>query len=381
MFKFLRHVRSAPRASRTHNLCFSQIQLFSFSLKSTHISPNQHPFTVSYLINSCGFSPEKALSASKYVKFETPHKPDSVLKFFERHGFTQTQISNITRSQPSLLLCHPEDTLLPKLEFLKSKGVSSIDVTRIVSTSPVLLKRSLEKVIIPSFNFLNNLLQSEERTLAAIKSHFGLLLFDRQTHVKPNIETLREVGVPNANIMYLLKNQPRAFMTSSNRFRQIVEEVEKIGFNPSATTFVTAVHALSAMTKSTWEKKVDVYKKWGWTDDEILLAFKKYPWCMTVSENKINRVMEFLVNKMGLESSLVASRPKLVSLSLEKRTVPRCAVYQVLLSKGLIMSNAISLMTLLVSSEKRFIEKVVNRYKDEAPELLKLSTEKLDLSN
>ncbi|GFZ19036.1 hypothetical protein Acr_27g0007750 [Actinidia rufa] len=170
-------------------------------------------------------------------------------------------------------------------------------------------------------------------------------------------------------------------MTSSNRFRQIVEKVEKIGFNPSATTFVTAVHALSAMTKSTWETKVDVYKKWGWTDDEILLAFKKYPWCMTVSENKINRVMEFLVNKMGLESSLVASRPKLVSLSLEKRTVPRCAVYQVLLSKGLIKSNAISLMTLLVSPEKRFIEKIVNRYKDEAPELLKLSTEKLDLSN
>ncbi|CAL5347008.1 unnamed protein product [Camellia sinensis] len=43
-------------------------------------------FTVNYLINSRGFPLEKALSATKYANFETPHKPDSVLTFFENHG-------------------------------------------------------------------------------------------------------------------------------------------------------------------------------------------------------------------------------------------------------------------------------------------------------
>ncbi|XP_057485227.1 uncharacterized protein LOC130771600 [Actinidia eriantha] len=135
------------------------------------------------------------------------------------------------------------------------------------------------------------------------------------------------------------------------------------------------------MAKSTWEKKVDVYRKWGWTEDEILVAFKKHPWCMTASEDKINGVMDFLVNKMGLESSLVARRPKLISLSLEKRTVPRCAVYQVLLSKGLINSNAISLMTFLMTSEKLFLEKLGNRHKEEAPELLQLYKGSFDRFN
>ncbi|KAI8005072.1 hypothetical protein LOK49_LG08G00311 [Camellia lanceoleosa] len=47
---------------------------------------------------------EKALSASNYVKFETPNKPYSVLAFLENHGFTKTQISNLLRKYPPLQL-------------------------------------------------------------------------------------------------------------------------------------------------------------------------------------------------------------------------------------------------------------------------------------
>ncbi|XP_057485877.1 uncharacterized protein LOC130772156 [Actinidia eriantha] len=449
MSKFIRkisHYFKSARASPTHNLCFVQIQPLSSSLKPIKNSPNQHSFTVSYLINSCGFSLEKALSVSKHVKFEASDKPDSVLALFESHGFTQTQILTIIRNYPPVLLSDPKKTLLPKLEFLKSKGISSTDVTNIVATSPSILRRSLEKNIIPSFNFFNNLLQSEKKTLAAIKSYYGFHLSDRQTRVIPNVEILREAGVPNVNIMYLLTTQPRLFMASNDSFGKIVKEVEKMGFNPLKVKFVLAVQALIQMTKSTWEKKVDVYKKWGWTEEDILVAFKKNPWCMAASEDKINGVMNFLVNNMGLEqcylergslrygnvvrerstsypaergtlgvgffgslgrneirlneirlmsillsfrlcfgtlhyhvpdrepptfgivrsgsqfvrggancgnpgleSSHVVKRTKVISLSLEKRIVPRCAAYQVLLSKELIKSNGISLMTLIMS--------------------------------
>ena len=76
-----------------------------------------------------------------------------------------------------------------------------------------------------------------------------------------------------------------------------MKDVQKLGFNPLRISFVLPVQALRAMAKSTWEKKVYVYKKWGWTEDEIFVAFKKDPWCMMESEEKITRVMDFLVNK------------------------------------------------------------------------------------
>ncbi|CAL5415667.1 unnamed protein product [Camellia sinensis] len=384
IFRNLHHLRSAVRASSpTHfNLHFLQIHPFSSSSSSSSLktTPNQHSFTVNYLINSCGFPLEKALSASKYVNFETPDKPDSVLAFFENHGFTKTQISTLVGKLPPVIVCDPEKTLLPKLEFFKSKGVSSTDVAKILSSSPAVLKRSLENHVIPSFNFLKKLMGSEAATISAIKRSGRLLLLDLQIDVAPNIEFLRASGVPNENILVLLRYQPRVFMTSCDRFREIVKEVEEMGFNPLRTKFVIAIHAFRAMSKSTWEKKVEVYKKWGLSEDDILVAFGKHPWCMIASEHKISGVMDFFVNKMGLESSFFVRRPALVSLSLEKRIVPRCEVYKVLLSKGLIKDQDISLMRMLVSPENWFLNRVVYRHKEEAPKLLKLYKEKLALA-
>ncbi|KAG5560976.1 hypothetical protein RHGRI_004112 [Rhododendron griersonianum] len=228
-------------------------------------------------------------------------------------------------------------------------------------------------------DFLSNYFQSEEKAVAAVKRCAMLLLLDELSHVTPNIEILREAGVPNARVMSSLMKQPRPFMMRSNEFRQIVEDVEKMGFDPLKENFLRAIHTLRAVSKSTWEKKVEVFKKWGWTEDEILVAFKLYPDCMRASEDKINRVTDFAVNQIGWESSLVARRPILFSWSLEKRIVPRFAICQVLSSKGIIKTKEIS-WTALSTSEEQFLEKFVIRYGEEALELLKLYKEKLELA-
>ncbi|KAI7979043.1 5'-3' exoribonuclease 3 [Camellia lanceoleosa] len=102
--------------------------------------------------------------------------------------------------------------------------------------------------------------------------------------------------------------------------------------------------------------------------------------CMVSSEHKIMRVMEFFVNKMGWDSSFLARSPILIGFSLEKRIVPRCAMYQVLLLKGLIKNNSFNLTTMLKKHEKWFLTKVVNCHEEEAPELLKLYKDKLALA-
>ncbi|KAL7210402.1 hypothetical protein ACSBR1_031874 [Camellia fascicularis] len=239
--KSLHHLRSATRASSPthhHNLYFLQNHPFSSSSSSSSLSsslkttPNQHSFAVNYFINSCGFPLEKAISASNYVKFKTPNKPDSVLAFLENHGFTKTQISNLVRKHPPVILCKPEKTFLPKFHFFKSKGVSSTDVVKILSSEPSILKRSLENTIIPSFNLLKKLTDSP---VEIIKRCARVLFFDLQVSVVPNIEILREAGVPNAKIVSFFKYEPRRFMTTSDRFRKIVNEVKKMGFNPVGT--------------------------------------------------------------------------------------------------------------------------------------------------
>ncbi|XP_059652926.1 uncharacterized protein LOC132300020 [Cornus florida] len=383
IFKSLPYFRCVVvSTSPTQKLHFLQHYPFSSSssaLKSVSSTPNQHSFTVEYLIKSCGFPPEKALSASKRMKIESPDKPDSVMAFFRNHGFTETQISVIIRKLPRLLLSDPEKTLLPKIEFFQSKGVLTEDIAKILSATPSILRRSLENHVIPSYNFLKELLKSEAKTNAAIKQQTRLLLFDLHISVAPNIEALREVGMPESIIVSFFTNQSSAFTANADRFKEMVEEAKKLGFNPTTIMFGAAIHALRAITKSNWEKKVEVYKKWGFSEDDILVAFGKQPRFMVVSDDKIMGIMDFFVNKMGWDSSVIVRRPVLVCLSLERRIIPRCLVYQVLLSKGLIKKD-FGLFKMMESPESYFLQNYVKKYEEEAPELLKIYQEKLNLS-
>ncbi|KAF3456189.1 hypothetical protein FNV43_RR00839 [Rhamnella rubrinervis] len=360
--------------TRYMDLC-QKVNFLSYS----SISSDEPAFAVSYFINSFGFSPQSAQSASRYVYFVNSKKPDSVVRLLKDHGFSQTQISNLVRRCPTVLLMDTEKNLLPKLEFFQAKGISSNDTAKMLSGFPYILKRSLTKQIIPSYDFFKNLFQSDEKVFIALRRFLGILQLDIQSNFAPNFEILREHGVPESNIVTLIGNQPRSLLKTPDRFRKIVEEVKEMGFDPLKSNFVVAVFALGTMTKSTWDRKVDIYKKWGWSEEEVLQAFRRHPGCMMSSENKITEIMDVLVNKMGLESSIVAKCPAVITFSLKRRIVPRASVIQFLLSKGLLKKGC-SLSTYFVSPENLFLRKFVVPYDKESTELFKLYNEKMNLS-
>ncbi|KAM3684839.1 hypothetical protein ACB098_11G075900 [Castanea mollissima] len=347
------------------------------TLRYISSTSNQPSFTVSYLISTCGFSREGAISASKSVNFETPDKADLVISFFKHHGFSQTQFSSIIRRYPRLLLSNPQKTLLPKLEFFQSKGFTSSDIVMILTRNPNILMRSLKNKTIPSFDFFTNLLGSDEKTVIAVRRYSAILAYNVDTYAVPKVNLLREYGVHESAICTLFKNWPRVIRTDQVRFKEIVEEVKEMGINPLGASFVNAVSVIRQMNKSRWERKVNAYKRWGLYEDEILVAFAKNPCCFRASEDKIMRVMDFLVNQMGLEASIIVKRPSLISLSLEKRLIPRALAIQFLQSKGLVKKN-FYLPTAFEYVEELFLQRFVLPNKEEASELLQLYKEKMD---
>lgn len=278
----------------------------SFSrLATSKFSTNQHSFKITYLMDSCGLSPEIAISASEKVHFETPDRPDSVLNLLRNHGFSKTHISNIIRIRPAILLTNPEKTLLPKLAFFKSIGVSTHDIAK----NPILLGRSLENQIIPSYNFLKRMLLSDEEVAAALKRARWFFIQDRSRNVNlvPNIDLLRELGVPESCISSLLTHYQEAVIRRHDQFIETVNEIKKMGFDPMKLTFVIALHIIGKRSNSTWDRCCRVYTWWGWSKDEILSAFRKHPQCMTYSEKKIMNIMDYLVKKMGWPSGVIAT--------------------------------------------------------------------------
>ncbi|XP_022722426.1 transcription termination factor MTERF6, chloroplastic/mitochondrial-like isoform X1 [Durio zibethinus] len=377
------HGRQTTTTSQSYKLFYmiqNDLSIFrqQNALRCMSTTSNQQSFTVSYLINKLGFSPKSAQAASNYVHLKTPNNPDSVISFLEEHGFSKFQIKTMVSKAPKLLASDSEKTLLPKLKFLLSKGFSSPDLAKLLSYSPTILLRSLDRQIIPFFSTYSNLIHSNEKTVYAIKRYPYLISYDMNIingHLLSNINLLRDHGMPESHIIKLLYQFPRTLLINPGSLKEIVEKVKETGLSPLILKFVHAVSVLAGMSKSTRERKVDVCKKWGWSEKESWECFRKYPFCFAISEGKIMAKMDFVVNKMGLDSSRLANQPSFLRHSLEKRIVPRGLIAQHLLSKGLIKDFKLSV--LYDSSEELFLKMFVNRFVAEAPELLELYEEKL----
>ncbi|CAG7881262.1 unnamed protein product [Brassica rapa] len=394
---------SFPITTTTTNLSLpptNRRPLFVFPPPQAQLSsPKKSPkdeqqrlsFTISYLVDSCGLSPDHATIAARKLSLDSPEghhllyppsyisnlrdvpspeRPNTVLNLLRDHGFSTSQISSLVKKRPVLLLANAESVLLPKLRFFLSIGVSKSLLARTLASDPTILTRSLLNQLIPSYNFLKSVLDADDKIVAALRRTTWIFLEDHTKNLVPNINHMSETGVPGKCIQLLLTHFPEAVMQKSHEFREITKQAKGMGFNPQKTTFVLAIHALSGKgNRSIWDKCFEVYQRWGWSEEDIMCAFKKHPHCMMLSERKINRTMEFLVEEMKMAPRSIAGCPVVLFFSLDKRIIPRCSVVKVLVSKGMVKEDW-SLTSLLVPVEKVFLEKLVIKYQEELPELM-----------
>ncbi|XP_026412822.1 uncharacterized protein LOC113308575 isoform X1 [Papaver somniferum] len=329
-------------------------------------------FVVSYLINSCGLSQTEAITASEKLSFRNTLNPDSVLALLKRYGFTEIHISKVISKVPSILQSNPTNILKPKLDFFKSKGIDEFELADFISSFPQLLTLDLRKEIIPCFDTLRSIVQSDENVVKMIRRNPWIISRDRVEVVRVNVEILRNEGVPETHISNHLILHPKAY--TANRFEEIVDRVRDMGFHHSETTFLVAVHMLRITSEASLRNKMDIFKRYGgWSEDQILSAFRKSPTCMKTSGEKIMEVLGFLVIEMGYDSSIVAENPVIFTCNLEEKIIPRCSVIRVLISRGLIEEN-ISLSTLATLSDESFLKKFVKKYEEEVPGLMKVFT-------
>ncbi|KAJ9178540.1 hypothetical protein P3X46_010418 [Hevea brasiliensis] len=350
----------------------------SFS-SSTSSNLNENSIIVSYLTNSCGVTLKSAQSISKRVCFETPERPDSVLRFFREHGFNNSHISKIVKHRPRLLLAKPEETFLPKFEFLRSIGVSRSGLPLFVSRNPDLLARSLERCLIPIYEILKSVLISDVKVVTTLNRMENRSLYSFQKTFSNNTSLLRELRISQSCISYLVTQSPSVMCQKVGKFAEVIKKVMKLGFDPSKLIFVEAVRVFHFMSHKTWEHKLEVYRRLGFSEDEVWLIFRKHPKCMSLSEKNVMGTMDFFVRKMGWQPAAVARFPTVLCYSLERRIIPRCSVVRVLLLKGLIKGD-IHLSSVLPPSEKYFLERFVIKYQEHVPQLLDIYQRKMSLT-
>ncbi|XP_050366106.1 transcription termination factor MTERF15, mitochondrial-like [Argentina anserina] len=180
--------------------------------------------------------------------------------------------------------------------------------------------------------------------------------------------------MPQPCIARLLQIYANFVVKKPEWFGQLVYQATEMGFGPEKWSFVYALAALS-LKETTWKRCQADYRRWGWSENHIMSALRQDPQCMIVSEKKLMGVMDFLVNKMGWQSETIAKYPHVFRYSLEERIIPRYLVVRVLLLKGLIK------LSILSKSGKYFLDRFVNRYLSQVPQLLHVYRGKVDIQD
>ena len=94
------------------------------------------------------------------------------------------------------------------------------------------------------------------------------------------------------------------------------------------------------------------------------MMVKRFPQCIGYSTELMKTKTEFLVTEMNWPLKAVASIPQVLGYSLEKRTVPRCNVIKVLMSKGLLESELPPMSSVLTSTSESFLNLYVSKHDD-----------------
>lgn len=349
-------------------LCF--FRTYTYRTICTTATTNTFPLKTTFL--KFGLSEKTHFRASNVVPLQScsdKNRPGAVLKLFQDFGFSQTDITRINSKQPHILTFHPDKYIKPKLDFLVSITKSESDVVSIVSKNPLILKRSLNNHLVPFFGMLKSATGSDENAAAAIICNPFLLSFCLSASFLQNIEFLQIVGVPQSQILKLITKYGQAVGEQHGKFCKVVLKVKDMGFDVSSSYFLDAVRTLSFLSDVAWESRCEIYRSYGFSDDDIFTMFKKHPTVMSYSEKRIRELLEFFVYKLGWSPSRLSNSPNVLQYSLHHRIVPRCSVLQALVSKKC-NNKSMMVTSLLAMTDSRFLEEFITAYKDEVPEVM-----------
>ncbi|KAK9933758.1 hypothetical protein M0R45_020934 [Rubus argutus] len=202
-------------------------------------------------------------------------------------------------------------------------------------------------------------------------------------NIAGNVSVLRQLKVPESSISLWVSYQPFVMSLENDKFNKTVKRVFSLGFHPSssATTFMKALQVIAMTDSAKWAQKMEFYGKYGWTEDDFMVAFRKNPFFMNLTEKNISRKMDFIVNRMALvQPADLACNPTVLTYNLENWIIPRYSVVRVLVLKGLIKRGEFSINTMMVQSKNKFLARFVVQYQEQVPELLSIFEGKMGLA-
>jgi mTERF domain-containing protein len=193
---------------------------------------------------------------------------------------------------------------------------------------------------------------------------------DFHNMIKPAIEVYEEVGVSRKDLIPLLRNWP-TMIPRTTFGEEKMEYIRKTGISKDSKMYKYVVMLIGISRQETIRQKVANFEKLGLTEEETFSLLGKFR-ALTLSVDKVQRNMNFVLGTLKLPASAVVQHPFLLYSNLEAVLKPRVLLAEKIQDMGLnLQIKGPTLLTALRMTEKRFLKAFVECHpEDVANELM-----------
>nr|XP_043626767.1 uncharacterized protein LOC122598229 [Erigeron canadensis] len=311
-----------------------------------------------------------SIPTEKHKPLQDQLSPKNCLDLFIAWGCNNKEASQIFERMPSLHKARL-DKLQSKLQTLQDLGFTSSDLVKIISCRPRFLSSKFNYYLDERISYLKKLFGSTEILQRAILRNPSILTYDLKTMVEPTVELYKSMGITGNDLVLMLVSRPTVIPRTSLN-------VEKMDYirrtrTPKDSKMYKYVVTLMAISRlETIREKIANLEKFGFSEDEVLRLLGISPLVLTLSVDKVQRNMTFLVACMKLPASVVLGHPFLLFINLEKVMKPRMTVAWKIDEMGLAPRiDGPKVLTALRMTDKRFVKAFINCHPPEiAQELM-----------
>lgn len=279
----------------------------------------------------------------------------SPLEVLRKWGCNDDEISKLFTRRPTLQRANVVQ-LEFKLTLLAPLGITSSDLVKIVNCRPRFFSRRIHLVLDERINYFMEFLGSKELLRKVIIRNPSLMLYDLNEKIKPVMEFYKGLGFSQEDLVAMFISRPTLIpRTSFNKEK--FEYIQKTGVTRESKMFKYVAATIGVSRMETIKEKVANLEKFGFSEEEIWHLCGKCPILLTLSVEKVQRNMTFVIASMKLPAHSVLKHPFLLLLNLETRLRPRVDLVKRVFEMGLKpLVEEVNIATALRMSEKRFLK-------------------------
>ncbi|KAL8544801.1 hypothetical protein ACS0TY_005137 [Phlomoides rotata] len=289
---------------------------------------------------------------------------------FREWGCSESDITTIFGRCPSLRNTNIQ-ILQTKLEILSQMDIESADLVKMILCRPRFLNFKANVWLKERLEYMEALFGSREILVKSIVRNPSLLTYDFHNKIKPVIAMYESLGITNQDLITMLQSRPTMILRS-NLDDEKINYIRRTGVPKESKMYKHVVCLFAISRIETIREKLMNMERYGISEDEFLGLIGRSPLVLTLSTEKVQRNMTFILGAMKLPASAVLHKPYLIFFNLETVLKPRFQIACKIEDMGLVPQiKGRILLRAFRMSDKRFVSAFITCHPPEvAAELI-----------